>query len=95
MKLEKEEQIKLMQMIDEILYVYEKKHESPTILLLDVLNWHKLQSLPDIEENKALIDGMRRGKYKGIEVLLVTDPFYGLQNRKPLGNVIMPGSRYV
>ena len=94
MKISNDEQIGLMQMIDNILYQHEHRHnEVPNILLLDVLNWHKLQSLPEIQENLALIDGIQRGKYKGVDVLLVTDPSFGMHGRAPLGVVVMAGKR--
>lgn len=94
MKLVKDEQNELMRLIDDVLYQHEQRNEAaPNILLLDVLSWHKLQSLPEIEENTALIDGMKRGKYKGVDVLLVTDPFFGMHGRSPLGVVIMAGKR--
>ena len=40
-----------------------------------------------------LIDDMKKGKYKGVDVLLVTDPFFGMHDRAPLGVVIMAGKR--
>ena len=92
MNLELEEQIELMKKIDEVLYQHtQRNRETPNILLLDVLNWHKLQSLPDIEENSALIDGMREGKYKGVDVLQVNDPCCYMPDRKSIGTIIMAG----
>ncbi len=94
MKLELQEQVELMRNIDEVLYQHAHRHiQPPNILLLDTYSWHKLESLPEIEENYALIDGFKRGQYKGIDVLRVTDPCFGMADRKPLGLIIMAGKR--
>lgn len=91
---EQEDQNAMMLCMDEVLYQHEQRNGIvANIILLDVVSWHKLQSLPDIVENAAMIAGVSKGKYKGIDVLLVTDPYYIMENRKPHGTVIMAGNR--
>lgn len=91
---EQEEQNELIRSIDEVLYQHERIiSETPNYLLLDIDSWHKLQSIAAIPENEPLIRGIQRGRYKGLDVMLVTDPYFALHDREPHGLVIMAGNK--